>query len=505
MKIEDTLQGVMLETAKTTSLVFIILLGAAVLTAAFRAFGGEEIVRHFLQGLPGGFWSQFIIVMAVIFVLGFFLDFIEIAVVVVPIVAPILLADPTANITAVWLGVMIGLNIQTSFLTPPFGFALFYLRGVAPAAVKTTDIYKGVVAFISLQLIALAIVGLYPPLVNYLPNRVGLTAETAPPPRNPRLQMCLEDHAMSVIRRDESSIRSVISTARGLDLSYLPDRTAKDLAAGFDSAETALTLLPEADVAAGRVDAASVDYRPLHDRVRLLERDIRRDEAEIEELRTAINRMIGEGPRVEAEKAEMAARIETIKLEMEELRARIPAEWPDAYKAFAEVNKEEQNLRRQYRRAGEESASAAIQTLALIRAADALRDIRPALEAFRDRIGKTPAADLVDPVSELRSAVGNIDGASDVRSGVNEARKALRSDNPDEAAALAGMDEAIAALDAELAWRARAEKDLAPGLQAYVDGIGGSVGVRALDRMPEEVALSVAACESSHRNLSLNF
>ena len=122
----------MLETAKTTSLVFIILLGAAMLTAAFRAFGGEELVREFLVSLPGGFWTQFVIVMAVIFVLGFFLDFIEIAVVVVPIVAPILLADPGANITAVWLGVMIGLNIQTSFLTPPFGFALFYLRGVAP-------------------------------------------------------------------------------------------------------------------------------------------------------------------------------------------------------------------------------------------------------------------------------------------------------------------------------------------------------------------------------------
>ena len=147
LKIDDTLSGVMIETAKATSLVFIILLGAAMLTAAFRAFGGEDLVRDFLNGLPGGFWSKFIIVMAVIFFLGFFLDFIEIAVVVVPIVAPILLADPSANITAVWLGVMIGLNIQTSFLTPPFGFALFYLRGVAPAIVKTVQIYKGGYSF----------------------------------------------------------------------------------------------------------------------------------------------------------------------------------------------------------------------------------------------------------------------------------------------------------------------------------------------------------------------
>ena len=163
---DNTLREVMIETCKTTSMVFIILLGAAMLTAAFRGFGGEEYVKDFLQSLPGGFWSQFIVVMAVIFVLGFFLDFIEIAVVVVPIVAPILLADPSANITAVWLGVMIGVNIQTSFLTPPFGFALFYLRGVASKAIKTIDIYKGVVPFIILQLIALVIVGSYPPLVN---------------------------------------------------------------------------------------------------------------------------------------------------------------------------------------------------------------------------------------------------------------------------------------------------------------------------------------------------
>ena len=128
-RIDNTLVSVMIETAKTTSMVFIILIGAAMLTAAFRGFGGEHLVREFLTSLPGGFWVQFLVVMLVIFFLGFFLDFIEIAVVVVPIVAPILLADPSANVTAVWLGVMVGMNIQTSFLTPPFGFALFYLRG----------------------------------------------------------------------------------------------------------------------------------------------------------------------------------------------------------------------------------------------------------------------------------------------------------------------------------------------------------------------------------------
>ena len=162
-RIEDALRSVMLETSKTTSMVFIILLGATMLTSAFRGFGGEELVKEFLTSIPGGFWAQFMVVMAVIFILGFFLDFIEIAVVVVPLVAPILMADPSANITAVWLGVMIGINLQTSFLTPPFGFALFYLRGVAPPDVKTLHIYRGVVAFIILQLVGSGHCGLLPP------------------------------------------------------------------------------------------------------------------------------------------------------------------------------------------------------------------------------------------------------------------------------------------------------------------------------------------------------
>ena len=137
--------------------------------------------------------------MAVIFILGFFLDFIEIAIVVVPIVAPILLAETSANITAVWLGVMIGVNMQTSFLTPPFGFSLFYLRGVAPKSIKTTEIWKGASVFIFLQLVGLGIVGYFPQLVNYLPLRSYYSSEVAPPPINPKLQECLFEYRMFTV------------------------------------------------------------------------------------------------------------------------------------------------------------------------------------------------------------------------------------------------------------------------------------------------------------------
>ena len=221
-KVENILKGVALETCVTTSMVFIILVGAAMLTAAFRGFGGEELVTDFLTGLPGGFWTQFIVVMAVIFILGFFLDFIEIAVVVVPIIAPILLAETGANVTAVWLGVMIGVNMQTSFLTPPFGFSLFYLRGVAPPSVSTIQIWKGAIAFIFLQLVGLAIVGYYPSLVNYLPNRTYLTSEVAPPPMNPRLQECIQEYKFDLYDLNEAKIKQSINDISSLDINYLP-------------------------------------------------------------------------------------------------------------------------------------------------------------------------------------------------------------------------------------------------------------------------------------------
>ena len=221
-KIDNVLKKVMLETSLTTSMVFIILIGAAMLTAAFRGFGGEEIVRNFLTGLPGGFWSQFIVVMAVIFVLGFFLDFIEIAIVVVPIVAPILLAETSANVTAVWLGVMIAVNMQTSFLTPPFGFSLFYLRGVAPKSIKTTEIWRGASVFIFLQLVGLGIVGYFPQLVNYLPLRSYYTSEVSPPPLNPKLQDCLVDYTYDKYNKNFDNSLILVNEIQADNLYFIP-------------------------------------------------------------------------------------------------------------------------------------------------------------------------------------------------------------------------------------------------------------------------------------------
>ncbi len=164
------LHEVLVSTLQVTAMVFMILIGAAVFSLVFRGFGGEELIHHFFQSLPGGVTAATLTVMLVIFLLGFILDFIEITFVVVPIVGPVLLA---MGVDPVWLGIMIALNLQTSFLTPPFGFALFYLRGVAPDTLTTGAIYRGVIPFILIQLLAMVALWHWPALATWLPGQIG--------------------------------------------------------------------------------------------------------------------------------------------------------------------------------------------------------------------------------------------------------------------------------------------------------------------------------------------
>jgi len=165
----ERLQEIMQSTLKISSMVFLILIGASVFSLVFRGYGGDDGVRAILESLPGGVIGAVLVVMLVMFLLGFVLDFIEITFVVVPIVGPVLLA---MGLDPVWLGIMIAINLQTSFLTPPFGFALFYLRGVAPPEITTPQIYRGVIPFVAIQIFALLLLAMFPDLVTWLPDKI---------------------------------------------------------------------------------------------------------------------------------------------------------------------------------------------------------------------------------------------------------------------------------------------------------------------------------------------
>jgi len=165
-----TLRETTVATATITSMVFVILLGASVFSVVFRLMGGDNLVHEFLANLPGGPLMAVAVVMAIMFVLGFILDTFEIIFIVIPITAPVLLM---LDVDPVWLGVIVGVNLQTSFLTPPFGFALFYLRGVAPDDLPTSAIYKGILPFVVLQIIAIAILFAFPSIVTWLPRLIA--------------------------------------------------------------------------------------------------------------------------------------------------------------------------------------------------------------------------------------------------------------------------------------------------------------------------------------------
>jgi tripartite ATP-independent transporter DctM subunit len=501
-RIDDTLRSTLIDTAKTTSLVFIILLGAAMLTAAFRAFGGEDLVREFLTNLPGGFWAQFVIVMAVIFILGFFLDFIEIAVVVVPIVAPILLMDPAANVTAVWLGVMIGLNIQTSFLTPPFGFALFYLRGVAPPSVTTINMYRGVIPFILLQLVALGIVGLTPPLVNYLPTRLSLLSETAPPPKNPALQHCIEEYKFERYENENEGLLSAIRRAKGLDVSYLPKNTAREFTKGLEEAENVFARVDAVKKAAAAVKAATPAYRPLHVKVRAMQADIRRQEEHVRALRTRLSRAYDA---TDEERALQEARITEETKSVEKLKAQIPADWKARHEAFTKLIKAETNARRQYRRTADNAYEPILELKRTIDDTKKLAALRNRIAALAGRIGGAENAVVADEMKEVSSALGDVEGANNIRSAVNKARRAIRGRTPKPDEARKQIQAALDAHAAEMAWRERAVRELKPELDRIEARIRGTIGLRQQPRLPREPALFVAACSSGHRDVSLSF
>jgi len=504
-KIEDTLNGVMVETAKTTSMVFIILIGAAMLTSAFRGFGGEELVKEFLTGIKGGFWVQFIIVMAVMFVLGFFIDFLEIAVVVVPIVAPILLADPGANVTAVWLGVMVGLNLQTSFLTPPFGFALFYLRGVAPAIVKTLHIYRGAIPFIGLQVIALVIVALSPIMVNYLPKLITLSSETAPPPINPNMQFCLEEYLFDYYDNQEEQLRGHMNTFGAVEMSTLPVKWQKELKKSLKQALNTFDLVEKVRTAEANLTEYSHEYRPHHEYVRGLQTKIRHIRTEIIELKMDWTRF----SRSDAPDTEFLNRIKT-KIEKEEtsiesLQKQIPETWSGIRKRYVELEKAQKKARRNYR-SNVDQAYETIEALQkIIAGADELASLEQQLTALETIIVSEPAKVAMDRIKELGRALGKVAGTNSIKSKLSKARRVLKKKKPKPEKAVRFVKEGLKLYTAEVDWRRQAAAKIAPALLVYDNAIKNSIGIRLQRRLLPDQVKSVAKCQSIHRDYSLQF
>ena len=497
---EDTLRDVMAETAKTTSLVFIILLGAAMLTAAFRGFGGEEVVKHFLSSLPGGFWSQFIVVMLVIFLLGFFLDFIEIAVVVVPIVAPILLADPSANVTAVWLGVMIGLNIQTSFLTPPFGFALFYLRGVASKAVKTIEMYKGVIPFIALQLVGLAIVGFNPTLVNYLPTTTFLSSETAPPPKNPRLQLCVEDYLFNFYDTQKDEYLTSLDGLKKANLSVLPDKKQQQLRKNMQNAADVFERVDEIKKAKAAISDASLAYAPVHGEVRMIERHVRQLEIEKVKLENSI-RSVNDPER----KTDIEEDIGQLKSQIEQKLGLIPADWKQTNSEFKKLTAQLNRARMQFRRGSDQTYTDIKKLASTIESHEELTLVGAELSQIQASMSGAPVDQTLDSLKSIYSKLTKISDTEEINKTLSMSRKIIEKAKSYDPKAGELIQQALIAIDSEIAWRVAADGALLDQINSFELFARTNLGLREQDRLNPAQVDYVTPCLAKHRDLSLQF
>ena len=499
---ENTMKGVMLETAKTTSLVFIILLGAAMLTAAFRAFGGEDLVRDYLNSLAGGFWTKFIVVMAVIFILGFFLDFIEIAVVVVPIVAPILLADPSANITAVWLGVMIGLNIQTSFLTPPFGFALFYLRGVAPAIVKTVQMYKGVIPFITLQLLALGVVGFYPSLVNYLPNRVNFLSETSPPPKNPKLQYCIEKYVGENVLTQDNTVKNAMLRINKIDLTTLPKAYRSLVDNSINNVRNGLVHLNQAFNIEKNINEKSINYKPQLQYVRNIQKEIRLIDKEIKDLKTQISRLTNDQKN---EKDQLQKFINDNEILLENYKSKIPTDWQKIYKEFQSFIKKEKIERSKYRRLMDQSYSDILKLSQIINLKQMFLNFDNQFKGISSEIGTADPRVLIADIKSLSKELMKIPDNRNLISKLNKVSRSLKKKTIDYNRVIKDFNDVYVKYKQKRKEIKPIDKKIALELSNYLNAISSSIGVRQQNKIPRELALYLASCRSTHKDLSLYF
>ena len=501
-KTDNVLKEVVTETCITTSMVFIILLGAAMLTSGFRAFGGEELVRDFLQDLPGGFWTQFIVVMVVIFLLGFFLDFIEIAVVVVPIIAPILLAETGANVTAVWLGVMIGVNLQTSFLTPPFGFALFYLKGVAPKIIQTLDIWKGVVPFIALQLIGLGIVGFYPSLVNYLPNRVYLTSNVAPPPMNPKLQYCLQEYKFANFETNGDQIKTSINEFDDIILANLPADKLSYFQRHVDNSKYSFELVDEVKSAQSIYDDYAVDYRDLHFKTRKKQKKILKLNKKIDKYKAEIRNLDDEDV---SDKNKILQKIENVKLEIEEIQNTIPQEWKSKNDEFNKINKAKNLAVKKYKKTVDNAYEDLLLIKEFINHGEKFEELSQDMKLLKSKIDNRGYIDAIEFIDNIFEKVGEISGSDEFADKLDYLITLMDEDEVDFEKLQSSANDTYVLFQQEIDWRKNFKKKHMDKINAHDKIISETIGLRLQSKLTKEQAIYVSRCNSIHRDISLNF
>ncbi len=437
--------------------------------------------------------------MAVIFVLGFFLDFIEIAIVVVPIVAPILLAETSANVTAVWLGVMIGVNMQTSFLTPPFGFSLFYLRGVAPKSIKTTEIWKGASVFIVLQLVGLGVVGYFPQLVNYLPLRSYYSSEVSPPPINPKLQECLIDYSYNKYEENFSESILITNDLITTNIDFLPEKQNKSFTNMINNINDSKNLIEEVKLSRKNFNDYSINYKPLHTKVRNIEKNIYKKLSKIEKIKKEI-RLETELNKIQKFEEEILG----LENEIESIKMTIPSNWKEENNNFNGILNEFKKKKLSYNKLVDNSFNDLQKFIKIFQNAEEFSKLEINFNELLNNVNEESDG-IEEIIKNFERLFNSFSDTSDITKPIKKARKLLKKNYNKKKEALALINEAKKIYNFEKNWRLNGSKIILSDLIKLSETGTETFGLRKQDKLNKEQAIYLASCKSVHEDISLYF
>ena len=399
---------------------------------------------------------------------------------------------------------MIGLNIQTSFLTPPFGFALFYLRGVAPKAVKTIQMYKGVVPFILLQLLALAVVGSYPPLVNYLPQRTSLLSDSAPPPKNPKLQYCLEKFVSKKLLSNDKTVQFALSNLKGVDVTMLPQTLANNVNNAVEDGMASVISLQLALSSEAAVITAATSYKPRLRVVRRIQKELRDKNSELKLISQEISRLNNtEG--AESVVKELKLSKESLTVEIEKLSKSFPSDWERAYQEFSSLVKAENKARLMYRRQADNSYGSIEEIVNIIDGYEDLLKLNIEINNLRETIELFTPEEAAEKIKIVATQFGKISGASKIKSLLSKSRKQLKKKKVNKEKVLGYYDAALLEYKTQLGWMLSAQETVYPSFKAYLNSVSDTLGARLQEDLPRATSLYISSCISGHRDISLNF
>ena len=355
-----------------------------------------------------------------------------------------------------------------------------------------------------MQLVGLAIVGYFPSLVNYMPNRTYLTSETAPPPVNPKLQYCLEEQVFSEYDERETEILDSLAMIRLTDLRELPDVWQGSLTDSFGLAENTFGLIEKIREANFVLDAFVSDYKPFHSEVRQLNNRIKSIADQLKKLQDEYRRWSRNVDATPDELESIELEIHELELEQKMLGNRVPPNWQEENQKYKVLAKVEKNARVSYRRNSDAAYEPLQNLIQLLDQKVQLAGTETAIMKLAPTIENNQAAMAIEAIKSVELQLGDFDGISKIKSQLSKSRRTLKGDNPDIEAAKRHQAEAMSLLAAELEWRDRASS-LLPALRDYDDVIKNTIGIRLQPRFTKAQAKQIAACRSVHRDVSLHF